>query len=80
MTITRQHPVYKDIAAKKKSIRDDKFNPEWLIPQHELPDDEVTDVLNWIKKTNHLTPEEIIITESKQLTLSIILNHKLGHL
>ena len=50
MTITHQHPVYKDIAAKKKSIRDDKFNPEWLIPQHELPDDEVTDVLNWIKR------------------------------
>lgn len=69
MTITRQHPVYKDIAAKKKSIRDDKFNPEWLIPQHELPDDEVTDVLNWIKKTNHLTPEEIIITESKAVDI-----------
>ena len=40
-----------------------------MIPQHELPDDEVTDVLNWIKKTNHLTPEEISITESKAVDI-----------
>ena len=67
MTVIK--PIYKDIALKKRSARDAKFNPDWLIPESELPSSDVKDILSWISKGNFLTPHELEITESNAIEI-----------
>lgn len=58
-----------EIAAKKKALRDQRFLPEWLIPESQLPDTSVKDVTNWIEKSNVLSPIELEITGSDGPTI-----------
>lgn len=68
--------TYKEIAQRKVKERDAKFKPEWLIPEDQLPSEEVTDVSNWISKSGHLSKEEIAITETE--APQIVANIKAG--
>lgn len=68
MTIVE--PTYKQIAKEKVRLRNDNFFKQWLIPEDELPGQEVTDVLKWIDKTGkYLSPLEHDITNSDATTI-----------
>lgn len=60
MTVTA--PTYKEIALRKRQLRDSKFYPEWKVPEEDLPSAETKDVSSWISSSNVLTPKELEIT------------------
>lgn len=62
--MTKASPTYKAIAERKVKERDAKFKKEWLIPESDLPSQDVNDVTNWINKSGFLSEEEIAITET----------------
>lgn len=73
MTVKPQ--IYKEIASKKRQLRDAQFISEWLIPEDELPSAAVKDVSTWINKAGILSEKELEITgESAQ---SIVENIKM---
>lgn len=67
MTIKPQ--IYKEIASRKRQLRDAQFIPEWLVPQDELPSTAVKDVSKWIEKAGKLSAEELEITSSSAQTI-----------
>lgn len=60
MTVTA--PTYKEIALKKRQQRDAKFNPEWWVPESELPPATMKDVSKWMGKSGQLSEAELDIT------------------
>lgn len=67
--MTKANPQFKEIATKKVQLRDAKFKPEWLVPQDQLPGQDVVDVTGWIGKSGHLSEQELEITESNVATI-----------
>ncbi|EMG50183.1 TR02 putative amidase [Candida maltosa Xu316] len=74
MTVIK--PKYKDISLKKRSFRDAKFNPDWLVPESQLPTTEIIDLLDWIPNSGFLTAQELEITEAPAVEIVANIKNK----
>lgn len=60
---------YKEIIRSKRAQRDSNFKKEWLIPEDQLPDAFVKDVLDFPESSGFLTPAEIEITRTNAVDI-----------
>jgi hypothetical protein len=61
---------WKAVVVRKRAAREALLPPKWLVPETELPTEEVYDVTNLCAEKGWLTPEELDITTKTVTQLS----------
>lgn len=64
---------WKAVVAQKRAARQALLPSKWLIPDHELPTEEVLDVTNLCAEKEWLSPKELNITLKTVTALSALI-------